>query len=90
MWPHRARTHPLQELNDDFLALLYSAVQVLQPELQLSPRVLKHTRVPENLLAVEPCEGQGRTYFLSPAHVSDQRASIRVQQLFPWDRRPRC
>lgn len=48
---HGARTYPLQELNDGFLALLCSAVQVLQPELQLSPRVLEHTRVPEDLLA---------------------------------------
>lgn len=61
---HGACTHPLQELNDGFLALLCSAVEVLQPELQLSPCVFEHTCVPKNLLAVEPCEGQRRTYFL--------------------------
>lgn len=53
---HGLRTYPLQELNDGFLVLLCSAVQVLQPELQLSPCVFEHTRVTENLLAVEPCE----------------------------------
>lgn len=78
-------TYPLQELNDGFLVLLCSAVQVLQPELQLSPRVLEHTCVPENLLAVEPCGGQNRTTFCAAAQVSNQRARVEVQQLVSQD-----
>lgn len=83
------RTHTLQELNDGFLVLFCSAVQALQPELQLSPRVFEHACVPKNLWAVEPCKGQNRSYFFcAAAHVSNQRTRVQVHQLFSQDGNP--
>lgn len=84
IWSTELRTHTLQELNDGFLVLFCSAVQALQPELQLSPRVFEHACVPKNLWAVEPCKGQNGSYFFcAAAHVSNQRTRVQVPALLP-------
>lgn len=41
--------HSFQELNDGFLPVVPRVLQVLQPQLQLLPGVLKHARVPQDL-----------------------------------------
>lgn len=51
--PRHARgtgsAHSFQELEDGLPSVLRGVVQVLQPQLQLPPRVLEHARVPQDL-----------------------------------------
>lgn len=70
-------THPLQELNDGFLVLFCSAIQVLQPQLQLFPRVFEHTCVPKNLLAAEPCKCQNRSCLLCSCKIHTKVPDLR-------------
>lgn len=45
----RGSAHSFQKLEDGLPAVLRGVVQVLQPQLQLPPRVLEHARVPQDL-----------------------------------------
>lgn len=46
---HQRQEDTFQKLNHSLLVLLRRVIQVLQPQLQLRPGVLKHTRVPQDL-----------------------------------------